>query len=318
MFADNHKKWIAAIALGAMCLTVPVGCGAQKPAGDGASQTQQAEQKDKGTANGQEKGQETSQVASKEEMVTPVAVVEEGWTEVCAADLVDGDYPITVNSSSGMFKVVDCVLHVNNGIMTADMTMGGTGYLYVFMGTGEEAAAANEKDYIPFRETEAGHVFTVPVAALNRAIDCAAFSKNKEKWYDRQLAFLAQDLPLEAYKVAPMMTAKDMHLVDGKYTMEVTLTGGSGKAYVESPALITVKDGEATATLVWSSKNYDYVRIGDTKYQPISTDPTAVFEIPVIGFDYDMPIAADTTAMSQPHEIQYTLHFRSGSIENAE
>ncbi len=70
--------------------------------------------------------------------------------------------------------------------MTAKMHMGGTGYLYVYMGTGEQAAAAEEADYIPFTEEADGtHSFTVPVKALDEGIDCAAFSKKKEKWYDR-------------------------------------------------------------------------------------------------------------------------------------
>ena len=34
--------------------------------------------------------------------------------------------------------------------MTARMTMGGTGYLYVYPGTGAEAEKAEEKDRIPY------------------------------------------------------------------------------------------------------------------------------------------------------------------------
>ena len=48
--------------------------------------------------------------------------------------------------------------------MTAQMTMGGAGYLYVYMGTGEQAAAADKTAYIPFVEEAAGaHTYTVPV-----------------------------------------------------------------------------------------------------------------------------------------------------------
>ena len=36
-----------------------------------------------------------------------------------------------------MFKITSCTLTVKDGAMTAKMTMGGTGYLYVYMGTGE-------------------------------------------------------------------------------------------------------------------------------------------------------------------------------------
>ena len=36
-----------------------------------------------------------------------------------------------------------------------------------------------------------------------------------------------------------------LSLEDGEYAIEVTLTGGSGKASIQSPALLTVTDGTA-------------------------------------------------------------------------
>ena len=67
--------------------------------------------------------------------------------------------------------------------MTARMTMGGTGYLYVYMGTGEEASKVPESDLISFEENSDGtHSFTVPVETLNEVLPCTAFSKEKEKW----------------------------------------------------------------------------------------------------------------------------------------
>lgn len=102
---------------------------------------------------------------------------------------------------------------------------------------------------------------------------------------------------------------------DGSYTVEVTLAGGSGKASVESPAKIVAKDGAATATLVWSSPNYDYMIVDGVKYTPQIKDNHSVFEVPVTAFDEDMPVKADTTAMSVPHEIDYTLHFDSSTMK---
>ncbi|MBR4211959.1 MAG: sirohydrochlorin cobaltochelatase, partial [Oscillibacter sp.] len=45
--------------------------------------------------------------------------------------LPDGTYPAEVESDSPMFRVTDCALTVSGGTMSAVMTMGGTGYLYV-------------------------------------------------------------------------------------------------------------------------------------------------------------------------------------------
>lgn len=248
----------------------------------------------------------TSQVASASDMTDVEDVVE------------DGTYDVTVDSSSNMFNVTACELTVKNGEMTAKMHMGGTGYLYVYIGTGEEAAAAAETSYIPFTEEADGtHSFTVPVKALDEGIDCAAFSKKKEKWYDRTLVFRADSLPADALADGVMTTAESLSLADGTYTADVTLSGGSGRASVESPAALTVSGGKVTAKIIWSSKNYDYMKVNDEKYDAVIENEHSTFEIPVAGFDWAMPVVADTTAMSEPHEIEYTLRFDSASIAPA-
>ena len=201
--------------------------------------------------------------------------------------------------------------------MTADMKMGGTGYLKLYMGTGEEAAKAPEEKMIPFEETADGsHHFTVPVEALDKELDCAAFSKKKEKWYDRVLVFRADSLPADALTDAAQVTAESLGLADGCYTVEVSMEGGSGRVSVESPAKLVVKDQKAVAEVVWSSPNYDYMKVGEEKFLPVNQGgETSVFEIPVTVFDRKMAVAADTTAMSTPHEIEYTLLFDSSSIK---
>ena len=61
--------------------------------------------------------------------------------------------------------------------------------------------------------------------------------------------------------------------------------------------------------------DYDYMLIDGEKYQPTNTEGNSTFEIPVTGFDWRMPVIADTIAMSQPHEIEYTLTFDASSAE---
>ena len=120
---------------------------------------------------------------------------------VLADQLADGTYDITVDSSSSMFKIVKCTLAVENGRMNATMTMSGQGYGKLFMGTGEEALAASEDQFVPFVLDEAGaKTFTVPVEALDQPTDCAAWSLKKEKWYDRVLVFESAQMPAEAWK----------------------------------------------------------------------------------------------------------------------
>lgn len=103
-------------------------------------------------------------------------------------------------------------------------------------------------------------------------------------------------------------------ITDGTYTIEVSLIGGTGRATVESPAKVVIKDGEATATVVWSSPFYEYMLVGGTRYEPAREDGTSVFEIP-IALDEDMAVSASTVAMSQPYLIEYTLHFDSSTLK---
>ena len=254
-------------------------------------------------------------VASADEMAGIEDVVTEDMTPIDGSQVRDGVYDVTVDSSSSMFRIVACRLTVKDGSMTAQMTMGGTGYRYVYMGTGEQAAAADEAAYIPFVEDAAGaHTYTVPVDALDAGVPCAAFSKNKEKWYDRTLVFRADSLPVDAFADGVVTTPEELALADGTYQVDVALECGSGRASVESPAQVTVKNGEVTATIVWSSSNYDYMRVADVRYDAVIENDRSVFTIPVTCFDWKMAVVADTVAMSQPHEIDYALRFDSASL----
>ena len=233
-------------------------------------------------------------------------------TPLTAADIRDGSYEITVDSSSTMFNITKCTLNVSNGKMTAVMTMHGKGYLYLFMGKGDDA----ESGYIPFVEDpEGAHTFTVPVEALDVPVDCAAVSKNREKWYDRALVFRSDLIPAECFADGVLKTPASLGLSDGEYTVDVTLSGGSGRASVQSPAKLTVSGDAASAEVVWSSSNYDYMRIGEEKFLPVNTEGNSTFVIPVSCFDREITVYADTIAMSEPHEIEYRLTFDSASVK---
>ena len=103
-------------------------------------------------------------------------------------------------------------------------------------------------------------------------------------------------------------------ITDGVYTADVVLTGGSGRASVESPAKIVIADGKITATVIWSSPFYEYMMVGETRYDPIQKEGNAAFEIPIV-LDEDMSVSALTVAMSEPHLVEYTLRFDSKSLK---
>lgn len=199
------------------------------------------------------------QVASESERAGSSEVGVEGMMPVYGTDVADGVYEVTVESSSSMFPIEKAVLTVESGSMTAVLTMGGQGYLKVYPGTGAEAAKSDPSAYIGFQVNEEGkHTFTIPVEALDHPIACAAFSKNREKWYDRFLLFEAESLPKEAVLVelpdyeALKQAAKEKRIAALREEAEQEETGdGDTKKAPEGQletlaqaALIEMEDGE--------------------------------------------------------------------------
>lgn len=257
-------------------------------------------------------------VADASQMTTVEEVVEEGMTPVYADSLIDGDYPVRVKSSSSMFRIESAVLHVRDAKLSATLTLGSKSYLALYPGSALEAATADESGRIPYTEDADGaYAFTIPVEALDAPVPCAAFSKNKQLWYDRTLLFRADSLPVDAFRAGFFATAESLGLADGDYSVEVTLGGGSGRASVQSPCRLRVENGVCTAELVWGSANYDYMIVDGEKLLAELRDGHSVCVIPVAAFDRALGVIADTTAMSQPHEIEYTLRFNSATVKAA-
>lgn len=304
---------LAAIGLSAGALS---GCGGKTPA---AADTSAAAKSSVEELTEAAYDDARAEDAGNQESGSHGDVVKGGMEPIQADAIKDGVYEVRVDSSSSMFQITECELTVQDGAMSAVMTMSGTGYLKLYMGTGAEAEQASETDFIPFVENADGkHTFKVPVEALDKEIDCSAFSKKKEKWYDRVLVFLADSLPPEAFADGKVASAESLKLEDGSYTVAVRLEGGSGRASVESPAALRVEDGRAFAVIIWSSSNYDYMKVDGEKFDLIHTEGNSSFEIPVSAFDWKMPVIADTVAMSEPHEVEYTLVFDSTTIKRAE
>ena len=254
--------------------------------------------------------------ADASQMTTMEEVVEPGMTPVYAADLVDGEYPVAFKCSSSMFRIESALLKVADGKLEVTLTMGSKSFLYVYPGSAEEAASMTEDAWTAPVILENGDMtFTIPVEALDAAVPCAAYSKNKELWYDRSLLFRADSLPMSAFREGFFTTAESLGLADGRYMVAVTLSGGSGKARVQSPTALYVEDGACTAVIGWSSKNYDYMKVEGEKLLPVPNEDNSAFRIPVLYFDRPMPVIADTVAMSEPHEISYTLLFDASSLE---
>ena len=119
------------------------------------------------------------------------------------------------------------------------------------------------------------------------------------------------DITAQAEAAAQMLGEKHEKLTvaDGTYQVNVMLSGGSGRAKIASPTELTVKDGRATAKIVWSSDKYDYMEVEGIRFTPEIQNGHSVFMVPVTELDKPLAMVGDTTAMSTPHAIDYQLTF---------
>ena len=98
---------------------------------------------------------------------------------------------------------------------------------------------------------------------------------------------------------------------EGEYAPDgFTFSGGTGKVTISCP-MITVENGAVTARLVFSSPNYPTVTVDGAAYTATHEGKTSVFVIPAV-VNADMTVVGTTTAMSQPHDIEYTIHIWVG------
>ena len=269
-------------------------------------------------------GSSASSVASSasSEAVSSVAesAVSEAASESAAASsaraLEDGTYTAEFDTDSSMFHVNEArdgkgTLTVEDGQMTLHISLQSKKIVNLYVGMAADAPD-HEADWLqPTTDTvtysdgtsEEVYGFDVPVEALDTDFQLAILG-TKGKWYDHTVSVRN----VEAQAAETVETP-----ADGSYTCEVTLEGGSGRATVDSPAALTVADGKMTATIVWSSPNYDYMIVDGEKYLPTNTEGNSTFEIPVSALGTPLSVVADTVAMSTPHEIEYTLTFSAPS-----
>ncbi|MCQ2417380.1 MAG: hypothetical protein MJ071_06175 [Oscillospiraceae bacterium] len=307
------KQKIISMAL--LCMLLAAGCGQTAVSDSETTEQTQSIGKETDKTEDVSPVESALPIASGDDVIEADAVGFEGMVPVSAASVKDGTYEIQVDSSSSMFKIAACSLTVADGSMTVSLVINSKSYEYLYAGTALQASSADASAYISPEITDDSSVFTFPLEALNQEIDCAAFSRKKQLWYDRKLVFRADSLPEDALPQREKNTPEALSLADGEYTVDVVLKGGSGRAGVQSPARLTITDKLAYAEIIWSSNKYDYMIVEGEKYLPVDTAEYSVFEIPVSEFDYELKIAADTIAMSTPHEIEYTLYFDSESIQ---
>lgn len=107
-------------------------------------------------------------------------------------------------------------------------------------------------------------------------------------------------------------------LPEGDLKAEITLSGGTGKTTIQSPADVHIENGVITAEIVWSSSNYDLMIVDGREYTPVSVDGGAKFVVEIPSLNEPLNIQARTVAMSTPHLIDYTITVSSEEVVTGE
>lgn len=268
----------------------------------------------------------------------------------------DGVYTTTISTGAEMFRVVATILTVKNGKMSAEITLSGTGYDYLYMGTAEEAAGNEsqwigckdeQKSYIENGEEKTGRSYIIPISTLDTPLAMASHSVKRDRWYNRSITVSSNNLKKissgeagngEGGSLNPTPTVvetatkdsvKDTtpaeesksesdtsgstsqvnsktKLKDGVYTPDkFTWSGGTGKVNITCDK-VTIKNGQALATIAFSSSAYQYVKANGKKYFPTHTGGKSIFVIPV-ELNKNNKIIGMTTKMSTAHEIEYSI-----------
>lgn len=250
-----------------------------------------------------------------------------------AADpgIADGTYVATFTTDNPMFHVNDAnedrgILTVEDGKMTIHVSLQSKKIVNLYPGTAEDAQKEGAEllepttDKVVYSDGYEDEVygFDIPVPALDEEFDVALIGTHGN-WYDHKVAVSdpveGDDIQAVIAAGAADANAALTDLEDGEHTIEVALEGGTGKASVTSPAVIRKNGDEIIAVIEWSSPYYDYMIVDGQRYEPVNADGNSVFEIPVASLDSPLEVIADTTAMSEPHEIEYTLTFDSSSVK---
>ena len=290
-------KKITAFLLAALLLMALAACGQTAPAETTAAP------------------ETTETVAETEAETTEKAADPETTEAVCP--LEDGVYTAEFDTDSSMFHANETcdgkgTLTVQDGKMTIHVSLASRSIVNLFPGIAEDAKKEGAEllqpteDEVTYSDglTETVYGFDIPVPYLDQEFDLALIGK-KGVWYDHKVS-VSNPEP----KVTPVSD-----LADGSYTVYGTLEGGTGKTTLVNPTLLTVTDGQGIATIVLSSSKYDYMIVDGVKYEPVTTEGGSTFEIPVTCLDVKIPVVADTVAMSEPHEIEYTILLDSATLE---
>lgn len=287
----------------------------------------------------------------------------------------------TVTTDPGMFSVTEATLSKTAEGMKVKVTLKGTGYDALYLGSKEDAKKDDGKNWIIPCETKGEgenqqYVFEIPVSALNTSIPIATHGTKSKKWFNHTITFNFNTNTVDAGEDqsnsgdngnngnnggsnnngnngnnsgsgnnggntnnsgsnnnsgqngsdnkydsntngSTGRVNTSTKLADGVYSPDGFLwSGGTGKVSITC-SQIRISGGQAYATIAFSSSHYQYVKANGSTYYPTSQGSSTTFEIPV-ELNKNNKIIGMTTAMSQAHEITYSIFVYLAGAQAAE
>ncbi|WP_147567543.1 hypothetical protein [Dorea formicigenerans] len=292
----------------------------------------------------------------------------------------ESQFSVETASANGrkMFKIDACKFEKNKSGMIAEITMSGTGYGKLYIGSASEAQ--NSSNVLsPIKTIEENgklkNVYQINVSALNTSIQVAAWGKSSG-WTNHTITFNFNTNTVDAGEDqsnsgdngnngnnggsnnngnngnnsgsgnnggntnnsgsnnnsgqngsdnkydsntngSTGRVNTSTKLADGVYSPDGFLwSGGTGKVSITC-SQIRISGGQAYATIAFSSSHYQYVKANGSTYYPTSQGSSTTFEIPV-ELNKNNKIIGMTTAMSQAHEITYSIFVYLAGAQAAE
>lgn len=291
------------------------------------------------------------------------------------------DQVYTVTTDPGKFSVTEATLSKTAEGMKAKVTLKGTGYDALYLGSEGDAKNDDGKNWIRSCEIKGEgenrqYVFEIPVSVLNTSIPIATHGTKSKKWFNHTITFNFNTNTVDAGEDqsnsgdngnngnnggsnnngnngnnsgsgnnggntnnsgsnnnsgqngsdnkydsntngSTGRVNTSTKLADGVYSPDGFLwSGGTGKVSITC-SQIRISGGQAYATIAFSSSHYQYVKANGSTYYPTSQGSSTTFEIPV-ELNKNNKIIGMTTAMSQAHEITYSIFVYLAGAQAAE
>ena len=266
----------------------------------------QTESRQQGTSNASENpsGSKTASSGEKETAQNQTAKAGEASAIDNSTTLEDGIYTpddVSFTGGTGRVKITVRTITVTNGKAYADILFSSKSYTKL---------QAGGKTYEPEADTSNGSLFKKVPVALNKDTAIVGTTTAMSKINDIEYSIhIKKSEPVNDPDTPAVDNRTD--LADGVWVPDsFSVSGGTNKVIITCPK-VTISDGKAVATIVFSSDKYTQLKANGKIYDGVtdSAANTSTFFVPV-ALNTANPIIGKTVRMSDPHWISYSITVR--------